>query len=70
VLETSKSILKEYSDLMLGKDFLKFKNIILEENMSKKYKNGHENFSGEKISMVLGLLAWIYIHGKTMKHRD
>jgi hypothetical protein len=38
---------------MLSKDFL-------EEKLSKKYKNGHKFFSGERFSMVLGLLALIY----------
>jgi hypothetical protein len=38
---------------MLWKDFLEFKNIILEEKLSKKYKNGNENFSGERVSMGL-----------------
>jgi hypothetical protein len=55
-LETVKSILKEYSDPKLWKFFLEFKNIILKENLSKKYKNFHENFSSVRISMVLGLL--------------
>jgi hypothetical protein len=36
---------------------LEFKNIILEEKLLKKFKNGHENFSGVGVSMVLGLLA-------------
>jgi hypothetical protein len=44
---------------MLEKDLLEFKNIILEEKLFNKYKNGNENFSGGRISMVLGLLAWI-----------
>jgi hypothetical protein len=42
-LETSKSSLKKYSDPELGNDFLEFKNIILEEKLSNKYKNGHKN---------------------------
>jgi hypothetical protein len=44
---------------MLRKDFLEFKNIVLEEKLSNKYKNVNENFSGERVSMVLGLFAWI-----------
>jgi hypothetical protein len=44
---------------MLWKDFLEFKNIILEENLIIKLKNSHGNFSGETVSMVLELLAWI-----------
>jgi hypothetical protein len=39
---------------------LEFKNIILEENLSNKLKNSHDNFSGVRLSMVLGLLALIY----------
>jgi hypothetical protein len=38
---------------------LEFKNIILEEKLSNKFKNGHENFSGVRVAIVLGLLAWI-----------
>jgi hypothetical protein len=34
-------------------------NIMLEENLSNKYKNGHENFTGERVFMVLGLVVWI-----------
>jgi hypothetical protein len=49
----SKSVLKEYSDPMLRKDFLEFKNIILEEELSNQYKNDHENFSGGWVSMIL-----------------
>jgi hypothetical protein len=37
---------------------LEFKNIILEEKLSKKYKNSYEKFSGGKVSMVSGLLPW------------
>jgi hypothetical protein len=33
------------------------KTIILEEKLSIKFRNGHENFSGVIVSMVLGLLA-------------
>jgi hypothetical protein len=51
------SVLKVYSDLKLWKDFLEFKNIILEEKLSKKFKNGHQKFSGVRVSMVLGLFA-------------
>jgi hypothetical protein len=29
---------------MLSKDFLKFKNIILEEKLSNKFKNGHDYY--------------------------
>jgi hypothetical protein len=32
---------------------------ILEEKLSNKLKNSHDNFSGVRVSMVLGLLAWI-----------
>jgi hypothetical protein len=38
---------------------LKFKNIILDEKLSNKFKNSHENFSGARVSMDLGLLAGI-----------
>jgi hypothetical protein len=38
---------------------LKFKNIILEEKLSNNLKNGHENFSGVRVSIVLELLAWM-----------
>jgi hypothetical protein len=38
----------DYSDLMVWKDFLELKNIILEENLTIKLKNSHDNFSGEK----------------------
>jgi hypothetical protein len=31
----------------------------LEEKLSKKLKNSHENFSGVRVPIVLGLLAWI-----------
>jgi hypothetical protein len=47
----SKSVLKEYSNLKLGKDFLEFKNIILVEKSSNKFKNGHELF-GLMISKI------------------
>jgi hypothetical protein len=30
---------------------------MLEEKIIIKLKNSHENFSGERVSMVLGLLA-------------
>jgi hypothetical protein len=46
------SLLREYSDPMLWKIFLEFKNIILEENLSNKLKNSHENFSAVKVSKV------------------
>jgi hypothetical protein len=36
---------------------LEFKNIILEEKLSEKFKNGHEHFSGARVSIVLGFLA-------------
>jgi hypothetical protein len=39
---------KEYFDPKLPKDFLKFKNIILEEKLSNKFKNGHEIFFRRK----------------------
>jgi hypothetical protein len=39
----------------------------LEQKLSNKFKNGHENFSGVRVSIVLGLLAWMF---KTMKFRD
>jgi hypothetical protein len=39
--------------------FMEFKNIILEEKLSNKLENSHENFSGVGVSIVLGLLAWI-----------
>jgi hypothetical protein len=42
---------------------LEFKNIILKEKLSKKFKNGHENFSGVRVSILLGC-------PKTMKFRD
>jgi hypothetical protein len=32
----------------------------LEEKLSKKYKNDYENFSGDRVVMILGLLAWIW----------
>jgi hypothetical protein len=35
---------------------LEFKNIILEEKLYNKYKNGHEKFSGERVFLVLGAL--------------
>jgi hypothetical protein len=35
---------------------LEFENIILEEKLSKKFKNGHENFSGVRDSMVLKIM--------------
>jgi hypothetical protein len=43
---------------------LEFKNIILEEKLSNKLKNGHENFSGVRVSIVL------LGYPKTMKFRD
>jgi hypothetical protein len=48
--------IKSYSDPMLWKNFWEFKNIIFEENLIIKLKNSHDNFSGERVSMVLGLL--------------
>jgi hypothetical protein len=51
------SVLKEYSDPKLGKDFLEF---IFDAKSSNNHKNYHENFSGETDSMVLGLLAWVF----------
>jgi hypothetical protein len=54
------SVLKEYTDLKLLKDFLEFKNIILKEKLSNKFKNGYEKFLPRKASdkslnfMVLG----------------
>jgi hypothetical protein len=36
---------------------LEFKNIILEEKLSKKLKNGNESFSGVRVFIVLGLVA-------------
>jgi hypothetical protein len=41
---------------------LKFKNIILEEKLSNKLKNGNENLSGVRVSKVLGLLAWMSLN--------
>jgi hypothetical protein len=38
-METSKAVLNEYSDPMVWKDFLEFKNYILQEKLSKKYKS-------------------------------
>jgi hypothetical protein len=40
-MEASKSVFNGYCDHMLWKDFLEFKNIILEEKLSIKFKNGH-----------------------------
>jgi hypothetical protein len=39
----------------------------LEERLSKKYTNGHENFSGERVSIVLDFMPG---YAKTMKLRD
>jgi hypothetical protein len=44
---------------------LEFKNIILEDKLSNKFKNGHENFSGVRVSMILKLLA-----GVSLNHDD
>jgi hypothetical protein len=51
----------------LWKDFLEFKNIILEEKLSEKFKIGQQNFSGVKVS-----IAWVFLLGypKTLKVRD
>jgi hypothetical protein len=38
---------------------LEFKNIILEEKLSNKFTNDHENFSGVRVSIFLELLAWM-----------
>jgi hypothetical protein len=54
---------------MLWKIFVEFKNIVLEEKLSNKYKNIHENFSGVRISMVLGL-HFLLGYPKTLKFRD
>jgi hypothetical protein len=40
----------------------------LEEKLSNKLKNGHENFSGVRVSMILRLLTGIY--SKNMRFRD
>jgi hypothetical protein len=42
--------------------FLEFKNIILEEKLSYKFKNGHENFSDVR--------DFLLRYSKTMKFRD
>jgi hypothetical protein len=34
-------------------------NMMLEEKLSNKLKNSHDNFCGVKVFMVFGLLAWI-----------
>jgi hypothetical protein len=46
---------------------LEFKNIILEENFSKKYKNGNENFSVERVPWF-----WDFLLGyaKTISYID
>jgi hypothetical protein len=47
-METSESVLKNYSDLMLCKHFWEFKNIILEVKLSNKYKIGNEKSLARK----------------------
>jgi hypothetical protein len=48
-LKTSKSVLKEYSNSKLWKDFMEFKNIVLKVKLSNKFKNGHQKFSTRKV---------------------
>jgi hypothetical protein len=48
-VRSQKILCKKYK---LGKDFLEFKNIILEEKLPNKFKNAHGNFSGNRVPMV------------------
>jgi hypothetical protein len=41
---------------------LELKNIILEEKLSNKLKNGHENFSILRFSIVLLFIAWMSLN--------
>jgi hypothetical protein len=52
-LETYKSVLEIYTNLKLCKDFLEFKNIILEVKLFNKFKNGLKKFKS-LILIVLG----------------
>jgi hypothetical protein len=49
----SKSVLKEYSDSKVEKDFLEFINIIVEAKLSIKFKNGNEKFRPRKTSLSI-----------------
>jgi hypothetical protein len=50
-LQTFKSVLKEYCDLKLCKDFLDFKNNIFEKKLPNKFKNSNEKFLPLKVSL-------------------
>jgi ADP-glucose pyrophosphorylase len=54
----------------LSKDFLEFKNIIFDEKLSNKFKNGNKKFLPRKISREKSLNSMVlaYLSKKSQNH--